>query len=117
MAGNDLIWLSSIIFVLTLVGWLALDWLEDSQQWEVLEVESTENAANGLRTSEAIDIETELLFCYPLDPFAPALLWRPMPQDGWIEGQESSVEPAMVEETAGYLTPPVGLNPGHANLA
>ena len=115
MAGNNLIWLSLIIFVLTLVGWLALDWFEDSQQW-VFEIEPTESGTGGLRTSEAIDIETELLLCYPLDPFAPALLWRSMPHDTWIEGQESGAEAAVEEAAAGYLTPPIGLNPGHANL-
>lgn len=90
MQGNEFIWLGSIIFGLTLVGWLALDWFENSQQWEEYDSDSIAGSLNLAKTPGDLDLETELLLCYPMDPFAPALLWRPAPGDEWIEGQEGS---------------------------
>lgn len=89
MEGNDFVWLASIIIGMTLLGWLVLDWLESTQQWETYDVDPNSPAGQSERiTPDALDIETELMLSYPLDPFAPALLWRPQPQDQWIEAQE-----------------------------
>lgn len=89
MEGNDFIWLASIILGMTLLGWLILDWLESTHQWETYDVDPNSPTGQSERgTPDALDIETELMLSYPLDPFAPALLWRPQPQDQWIEAQE-----------------------------
>lgn len=89
MQGNDFIWLASIILGITLLGWLVLDWLESTHQWENYDVDPNSPAGQSERgTPDALDIETELMLSYPLDPFAPALLWRPQSQDQWIEAQE-----------------------------
>ncbi len=90
MQGNEFIWLGSIIFALTVGGWLALDWFEHSQQWEEYDSDSIAGSLNSAKSAGDLDFETELLLCYPMDPFAPSLLWRPTSGDEWIEGQESS---------------------------
>lgn len=89
MEGNEFVWLASIILGMTLLGWLVLDWIESAQNWESFDVDSTNRPVghSEARTPDALDVEMELMLCYPLDPFAPALLWRPQPQDQWIEGQ------------------------------
>ena len=106
MQGNDLVWLASIIVGMTVLGWLVLDWLESAQQWDALDVDTNARAAalgkGEQQTPDAIDVELELMLCYPLDPFAPALLWRPQPQDEWVEGQESASESASVEAAPVY---------------
>ena len=89
MQGNEFIWLGSIIFGLTVMGWLALDWFEHSQQWEEYDSDSIAGSLNSAQGPRDLDLETELLLCYPMDPFAPALLWRPTSGDEWIEGQEN----------------------------
>ena len=101
MEGYEFVWIASVILGITLLGWLVLDWLESAQQWESYEVDPTLASGVGSREQgapDALDIELELMLSYPLDPFAPALLWRPQPQDQWVEGQdharEELVEPA-----------------------
>ena len=100
MASHDFIWIASIIVGMTVLGWLVIDWLESAYTWD----QSAENTEidPALRgqllvkdeypSREAFDLETELLLCYPLDPFAPAMLWRPQPQDGWNEAQVSPAD-------------------------
>lgn len=100
MEGNDFVWLASIIVGMTLLGWLVLDWLESAQQWETYDPGSAAGAGLGhseQKTPDALDVELELMLCYPLDPFAPALLWRPQPQDQWVEAQEGASDTAAVE--------------------
>src|SRR5215212_2203977 len=97
MQGNDFVWIASIILGITVLGWLVLDWLESAQRWDKYEDSELDASLLGhseRRTPDALDIETELMLTYPLDPFAPALLWRPQPQDQWIEAQEATNETA-----------------------
>ncbi len=99
MQGSDVIWLVSIVLGMTLIGWLVLDWLESAQGWDE-RVDMDAGATPYMTGSQVgrseqyppdpLDAELELMLCYPLDPFAPALLWRPLPQDQWIEVQEAS---------------------------
>ena len=94
MQGNEFVWLASIILGMTLVGWLVLDWIESTQHWDRFDVDASDSPMGHgeAHTPDALDVEMELMLCYPLDPFAPALLWRPQPQDQWIEGQEIAGE-------------------------
>lgn len=121
MEGYDFIWLGSIVIGMTLVAWLVLDWLESAQQWESYDVDAAMGEQRLLgkpeHTMDPLDVELELMLSYPLDPFAPTLLWRPTPQDSWIEGQEAqpadgSAEPSPVT-SLGQPT----LRPGSADLA
>jgi hypothetical protein len=101
MEGYDFVWLASIILGMTVLGWLVLDWLESAQNWESYDVEPDSNIVLGRSehpTPDALDVEMELMLCYPLDPFAPALLWRPLPQDQWIEVQEAINEHPATEQ-------------------
>ena len=110
MQGSDVIWLASIILGMTLLGWLVLDWLESAQGWdERTDAKTDANAttyvtSNNLGRSEQytpdpLDAELELMLCYPLDPFAPALLWRPLPQEEWVEVQDAASESLTDEAT------------------
>jgi hypothetical protein len=107
MQGNDFVWLASIILGITVLGWLVLDWLESVQQWDTYDIDPHRAAGLGnseQRTPDALDAELELMLCYPLDPFAPALLWRPHPQDEWIEAQEATDENVAMKTSPGYRT-------------
>jgi hypothetical protein len=107
MVGNDFVWLASIILGMTLLGWLVLDWLESAQQWDTYDIDPQSSAGLGRSeqpTPDALDVEMELMLCYPLDPFAPALLWRPQPQDQWIEVQETTSERMATEATPDHRT-------------
>lgn len=109
MEGNEFVWLASIILGITVLGWLVLDWIESAQHWESFDTDAANRALghSEAHTPDALDIEMELMLCYPLDPFAPALLWRPQPQDQWIEGQELAGEDVVANVTA-EQTPLVG---------
>lgn len=108
MEGNNFVWLASIILGMTVLGWLVLDWLESAQQWETYDVDPNASGALGRSeqaTPDALDVEMELMLCYPLDPFAPALLWRPQPQDEWIEVQEGAGKGVTGENLAAEASP------------
>lgn len=118
MEGNEFVWIASIILGLTLLGWLVLDWLESAQQWDTYEADPNQTAATGLGRGEhqapdALDVEMELMLCYPLDPFAPALLWRPQPQDEWVELQEATAHSEVEEPPAQAQVQPT-VQPGEA---
>jgi hypothetical protein len=91
MEGNDIALVGSIILAISALVWLAFE-IQNAPTWEDFDPDSLIGISRGSggyeRSPEALNLETELLFCYPLDPFVPALLWRPLPQDAWIEAQE-----------------------------
>jgi hypothetical protein len=72
--------------------WLAFE-IRNAPHWEDVDLDTPMSANGGVASDEripqALDLEMELLFTYPLDPFAPAMLWRPLPQGEWIEAQEA----------------------------
>lgn len=105
MGGNDFIWIGSIIIGMTVVAWLVLDWLESAQQWDRYNADSTTGAGlgNAEHSLDPLDVEMELMLCYPLDPFAPSLAWRPSPQDQWIEAQEQEAGSLTVEPSPASL--------------
>jgi hypothetical protein len=101
MEGNEFVWIASIILGMTLLAWLVLDWLESAQQWETYDVDPSTDTMLGRSeypTPDALDAEMELMLCYPLDPFAPALLWRPQAQEQWVEAQAASTEDKSTED-------------------
>jgi len=107
MQGSDFVWVASIILGITVLGWLVLDWLESAQHWETTDVDPESIRMSGVArsdqyTPDPLDVELDLMLCYPLDPFAPALMWRPSPQDQWIEGQEATSESVAGEEAPAY---------------
>ena len=109
MQGSDFIWLVSIILGITVVGWLVLDWLESAQHWETYDVDPDSITMSGRGRGDGLsqdpyDAELEMMLSYPLDPFAPALLWRPSPQDQWIEAQETT-SVSVEDEQAADLRP------------
>jgi hypothetical protein len=117
MGGNEFIWLASIVLGITVLGWLILDWLESAHQWDKYEPDPKTTDIPHLGRSEqqihdALDGELELMLGYPLDPFAPALLWRPLPQDEWIEMQEGTSE-SLTPESLREPTP--DLRPGESS--
>jgi hypothetical protein len=105
MGGNDIAWVGSIILAITAVAWLAFE-VKNAPMWEDADPDSIMGASRGSfeRSPETLDLEMELLFCYPLDPFAPALLWRPLPQDAWLEAQEGEGSLVASEPSPLYLT-------------
>ena len=107
MGGNDFALVSSIILAISAVVWLAYE-VVNAPVWEDFDLDSPSGISQGHgfqeHSPEALDLETELLFCYPLDPFAPALLWRPLPQDEWIEAQEAKSNVSSAETSPAYLT-------------
>jgi hypothetical protein len=113
MAGNEFVWIASIILGLTLLGWLVLDWLESAQQWENYDVDPNNMplGRSEQQAPDALDMELELMLSYPLDPFAPALLWRPLPQDQWVETQDSAAESLVTENAP---EPPIAPQPSEA---
>jgi hypothetical protein len=109
MEATEFIWIGSIILGLTLLGWLVLDWLESAQQWDDEQFNPQVGTTTGLgraeqRTPAPLDAEMELMLTYPLDPFAPSLLWRPQPQDEWIEAQEVVEGNTPLEQAPSYNT-------------
>lgn len=107
MQGSDVIWLASIILGMTLLGWLVLDWLESAQGWEERSdslkdsqtdahitpyVTGSNLGRSEQYTPDPLDAELEMMLCYPLDPFSPSLLWRPLPREEWVEVQEATDE-------------------------
>jgi hypothetical protein len=92
MQGNEFIWIASVIIGITVIAWLVLDWLESAQNWQAPELDPKLTLGRSeYPTPDALEVETELMLSYPLDPFAPALMWRPQPQDQWIEAQTETV--------------------------
>ena len=93
MQGSDFVWIISIILGITVVGWLVLDWLESVQKWDTLDVDPNSIQGRSQTRSDSynvdpMEVELDMMLSYPIDPFAPSLLWRPSPQDEWIEAQE-----------------------------
>jgi len=81
---------------------------ESVHKWEDLDVDVDPDSIRGRSQARSdsympdpMEVELELMLNYPLDPFAPALMWRPAPQDEWIEAQESAAD--SVEGEAGDL--------------
>jgi hypothetical protein len=104
MGGNDFVWVGSIIIGMTVVAWLVLDWLESAQKWDTYQTDGTNGAVgNAEHSLDPLDVEMELMLCYPLDPFAPSLAWRPVLQDQWIEGQEQEAGSLVAEVSPASL--------------
>jgi hypothetical protein len=109
MQGNEFLWLASVILGVTVVGWLVLDWLESAQHWDTYEDELHSAGTLHLGQHEQhaqnpLDVDSELMFGYPLDPFAPALMWRPQPQDEWIEMQEKPIQNKEAQQSGDLRT-------------
>ena len=113
MVGNEFVWIASIILGLTVLGWLAMDWVESTQQWHAAgEASNTSTTTLAGRSKEqamdALDLELELMLSYPLDPFAPALLWRPLAQAEWAaegEAQHTAADRVRNGAEPGLLHP------------
>jgi hypothetical protein len=112
MQGSDFVWIISIILGITVVGWLVLDWLESVQKWDTFE-DADPNSLQGRMqtrsdsyTADPMEVELDMMLSYPLDPFAPSLLWRPSPQDEWIEAQEVNARNVENEEAAALRSRP-----------
>jgi hypothetical protein len=106
MQGNEIVWIASIILGLTVLGWLVLDWLESVHQWETPDIDphvSLGRAEHPL--PDALELESELMLGYPLDPFAPSLLWRPLPQEEWVAAQEEAE--SVTDDAVIVKTPPI----------
>lgn len=94
MQGSDFVWIISIVLGITVVGWLVLDWLESVHQWDSLEdvdpnsIQGRSQMRSDSYTSDPMEVELEMMLNYPMDPFAPSMMWRPSPQDQWIEAQD-----------------------------
>jgi hypothetical protein len=93
MEGNEFVWIASILVGFSVLGWLVMDWLASAQPWEAADEVQGGLTPGQMGRSEqqaldALDVELELMLSYPLDPFAPALLWRPLAQSEWAAETE-----------------------------
>jgi hypothetical protein len=116
MQGNEIVWIASVILGLTVLGWLVMDWLESVQPGERPDVDPHGTSYVALGRAEhplpdAMDVETALMLGYPLDPFAPAPVWRSQPLDQWVEAEEGG---AGVTDDAIIVKPPPAPRPSEA---
>lgn len=104
MQGNEIVWIASILVVIGVVGWLVLDWLESTHHWETPEVDSKQVLGRSEHPMpSALEAESELMLCYPLEPFAPAGVWRPQSQEEWTPAETAAI-PITDDEEVGLPT-------------
>lgn len=116
MIDTTFVWIASVIVGLSVLAWLVIDWLESAQPGERVELDPTRDpilwGQSEFQRTDALDVETELMLSYPLDPFAPTL-WRPHAHENWAETQPPFAE-AHSPQTPDIQTSLPDLYPGEA---